>query len=153
MVEHKIRYCAYCSKPMERKRWSNGELQSWLHYNRQKYCNRECMSAAKKAEPKTGVSYMAGHLHARQLLPNGCCEICGSNKNVDVHHKDGNYLNNSLENLQRLCRSCHNKVHRPAKTCSICGKKVKGYGYCNKHYIRFKRYGDPLIKFGKRETI
>lgn len=26
----------------------------------------------------------------------------------------------------------------------ICGKPQKGYGYCNKHYIRFKKYGDPL---------
>lgn len=29
--------------------------------------------------------------------------------------------------------------------CSIesCGKKVVGFGYCNKHYARFKRHGDP----------
>ena len=149
MQEHKIRYCAYCSKPMERKRWSNGELQSWQHYNRQMYCNRECMRAAFQEKPKTGTGYMVGHYHARNLLSGGCCEICGSEKNVDVHHKDGNYLNNSLENLQRLCRSCHMKEHHVAKKCSICGAKVKGYGFCNKHYIRFKKYGNPLWLNGK----
>lgn len=25
-----------------------------------------------------------------------------------------------------------------------CGKPKKGLGYCNAHYIRFKKYGDPL---------
>ena len=33
-----------------------------------------------------------------------------------------------------------------SRLCSIedCGRKHKGYGYCNKHYEKFKRYGDPL---------
>lgn len=145
MQEHKTRYCAYCGKPMERRRLSNGELMSWLHYNRQKYCNRECMKAAFRKKEKTGKSWMAIHRHARMLLPSGCCEICGSEKNVDVHHKDGNPWNNDITNLQRLCRSCHIKAHHHAKTCSICGAKVKGYGYCNKHYIRYKKYGSPLM--------
>ena len=134
---------------MERKRYANVVLQSWLHYNKQKYCNRECMKKAFRAKPKNGTSWMTVHYHARQLLPSGSCEICGSNKNVDVHHKDGNPQNNSLDNLQRVCRSCHSKIHHPAKKCSICGKKVKGYGYCEKHYQRFKKYGSPYIVYGK----
>lgn len=145
MQEHKIRNCAYCGKPMERKRLTNGELQSWIHYNRQKYCDRECMKAAFREKPKTGKSWMAVHRTARMLMPEGPCEMCGSDKNVDVHHKDGNPQNNDISNLQRLCRSCHYRIHNPVKTCSICENKVKGYGYCNKHYIRFKRYGDPLM--------
>lgn len=40
------------------------------------------------------------------------CEICDSEKNLEIHHKDGNRLNNDLENLQLLCRSCHSKQHR-----------------------------------------
>lgn len=142
---HEARYCAFCGKPMERKRYSNGELMSWVHYNKQKYCGKECMSAAFKEKPKKGTSWMTVHYHARNLLPTGSCEICGSDRNVDVHHIDGNPRNNDLSNLQRLCRSCHIKAHRPQQTCSICGQKVKGYGYCNKHYIRFKKFGDPLM--------
>jgi len=37
------------------------------------------------------------------------------------------------------------------RTCSViengerCGGKHKGHGYCNKHLIRWRRHGDPLI--------
>lgn len=150
---HETRYCEYCGTPMERKRYSNGQLQCWTHYNRQKYCSKECMKAAFRAKPKTGTSWMTIHYHARNLLPNGCCEICGSTRNVDVHHKDGNPQNNTMGNLQRLCRSCHLKVHKHRRTCLICGDPVKGLGYCNKHYIRFKKYGNPLWKNGKEEVM
>ena len=141
-----LKYCAYCNILMERKRYSNGVLQSWNEYNRQKYCNRDCMKKAFRLKEHKGKSWMTVHYHARNILPIGPCEIFGSNKNVDVHHKDNNPQNNEKENLMRVCRSCHNKIHRPAKHCSICGKKVKGYGYCEKHYQRFKKYGNPRMK-------
>lgn len=149
MQPHQIKSCAYCGKPMERKRYSSGVLQSWNDYNRQTYCDRECMKAAFREKPKIGMNWSTLHYHARNLLPNGCCEICGSNKNVDVHHKDLNPENNLLNNLQRVCRSCHIKIHHPAKKCLICGEKVRGLGYCNKHYIRYKKYGNPLYVNGK----
>lgn len=33
-----------------------------------------------------------------------------------------------------------------AKICAVegCGKPVKGLGYCNNHYFRFHKHGDPL---------
>ena len=72
------------------------------------------------------------------------CQKCGSTKKLDVHHKDGDFTNNTTENLAVLCRSCHLKEHRHRNKCQICGKPVKGLGYCNKHYVRFKRFGNPL---------
>jgi len=32
------------------------------------------------------------------------------------------------------------------RTCSIrgCGKPVRGHGFCNAHYLRWYRFGDPL---------
>ena len=39
------------------------------------------------------------------------CEECGSIKNIDVHHIDGDRNNNVPENLELLCRSCHVKKH------------------------------------------
>ncbi len=40
------------------------------------------------------------------------CVRCNSNKNILVHHKDGDRLNNNIENLEVLCRACHSKLHR-----------------------------------------
>lgn len=39
------------------------------------------------------------------------CFECGSDRNVVVHHKDGNRENDDLINLVPLCASCHAKVH------------------------------------------
>lgn len=41
------------------------------------------------------------------------CDICGKTdrNRSEAHHKDGDHSNNSLENLQWLCNSCHKKAH------------------------------------------
>ena len=38
------------------------------------------------------------------------------------------------------------------RTCSVdgCPERHKAHGYCRKHYVRFKRHGDPL--FSKYHT-
>ena len=42
---------------------------------------------------------------------NVICECCGSEQNICIHHKDENYKNNNIDNVQPLCRSCHIKHH------------------------------------------
>lgn len=39
------------------------------------------------------------------------CEKCGSTKFLLVHHIDENRYNNTAENLETLCKSCHQKHH------------------------------------------
>ena len=39
------------------------------------------------------------------------CEDCGATEKLHIHHKDKNRNNNSLENLQVLCPSCHVLKH------------------------------------------
>ena len=40
-----------------------------------------------------------------------CC-LCGSDSDLEVHHIDGNFKNNSKINLITLCKKCHlNKAH------------------------------------------
>lgn len=53
---------------------------------------------------KTGIG-----LYAQKVKDK--CEICGSTRFLEVHHKDRNRANNSEENLQTLCKSCHKKEH------------------------------------------
>lgn len=48
---------------------------------------------------------------------NNECQLCGlkqafSKKPLHVHHKDGNKMNNSQNNLITLCESCHIECHR-----------------------------------------
>lgn len=143
------RYCAYCGKKLERKRFSH-KWEDLAVFSKRKYCDRECM---KRAFLKTGqtdqskrVAHHTSMLMMRLLQPEVQeCQICKSTKNLDVHHKDGNFRNNTIENLMLLCRSCHMKEHHPKGTCMICGEPVKGHNLCSKHYQRWKKCGRPTI--------
>lgn len=80
------------------------------------------------------------------------CEICGWDKvnkktnkiPLQIHHIDGNALNNFEENIQLLCPNCHSLTEnfgslnkqsqikkqktRTLKVCKICGKNFLTYG-------------------------
>lgn len=71
---------------------------------------------------KTAVEYSQGtnvksyRLKAKLVrdgLKEDKCEICGVSLwngvklPLELHHKDGNHYNNSLDNLQILCPNCH----------------------------------------------
>ena len=54
------------------------------------------------------------------------CVLCGSHhRRMEVHHKDGDHMNNKLSNLLVVCPSCHKKEHY-RKLGRI---KVMGKGY------------------------
>lgn len=61
-------------------------------------------------------SYSNAHTTARKIneliLHKETCELCGNDTNLDIHHIDGNWQNNNLDNLMCLCRSCHTKYER-----------------------------------------
>lgn len=144
-----IKYCAYCGQKLERVRYPS-KLEDLGAFKRRKYCSRECMKRAFVETDGTNQRNNDAHASARKIAylieeREKVCSICGSTRNVDIHHKDGNYHNNSSDNLIALCRSCHNKEHHKKGVCKLCGKPMKGYGYCNMHYIRWKKYGDPLV--------
>ena len=139
------RYCQFCGKKLERKRLPNGDLEYLIHFNRKVYCDRNCMKQAFAQKPSCATSWSGTHKAARKIVPKGSCEICGAANALDVHHLDCDYQNNDPQNLIRICRSCHIKQHRFTRSCSVCGKPVKGLGYCDKHYQRFKKWGNPLM--------
>jgi len=59
------------------------------------------------------------------------CELCGQQKNVLIHHKDRNRNNNSLQNLQILCASCHAIEH--TRIANI--KKMRWYYKTHKEQL------------------
>ena len=115
-IKEEEKYCEYCGKQLERKRF-NGRLEDFTVFKNRKYCNRECM---KKDYLKIGdnhnQTYSNAHTTARKIneliLHKEVCELCGSEINLDIHHIDGNWQNNNLNNLMCLCRSCHTKYER-----------------------------------------
>ena len=148
--ETPLKYCHHCKKKLERRKLKRGDYESWKSFEKKKYCNRECMKKAFKEKPKKrqkDLSIRYSRAKAQRLLPMSLCEVCQKKPSKDVHHKDENPLNNSLNNLMRVCRSCHLKIHRPKSICKVesCNTKMKGLGYCEKHYQRFKKYGNPLM--------
>jgi ribosomal protein S27AE len=46
-----------------------------------------------------------------KMLKDDKCNRCGSQKFLLTHHKDRNRENNKDENLERLCKACHQKEH------------------------------------------
>lgn len=149
---YKGNFCRYCGKELTRRtKQSNGEKESPAEYKRRKYCNWMCMRKGRIQFNNYEQSYTNTHTTARKVgtlfLDQTHCEICGKEGKLDIHHKDFNEQNNNIDNLQVLCRSCHMKIHRPKPTCNVpfCNNPVKGYGYCEKHYQHYKKYGNPLI--------
>jgi len=39
------------------------------------------------------------------------CQICDDEKEIVVHHIDGDRENNDLDNLMPVCKSCHQRIH------------------------------------------
>lgn len=109
------RYCEYCGNKLERKRF-NGRLEDFTVFKNRKYCNRECMQKAYLKIGEHNQNWSNAHTTARKIneliLHKEVCELCGSDSNLDIHHIDGNWQNNNLDNLMCLCRSCHTKYER-----------------------------------------
>lgn len=149
------KYCAYCGKKMERRRYKS-KLEDLGAFVRRKYCCWEC---ARKGFIKIGdvvdQDIKTAHASSRKIPfviqgKERRCEICGATDvRIEVHHKDKNWRNNNPENLQVVCAQCHRKLHRSEiKKCSVCGKVYKRthHGMCEKHYQQWRRNGDPLHK-------
>jgi 5-methylcytosine-specific restriction endonuclease McrA len=47
------------------------------------------------------------------------CQSCGKDVPLEIHHKDGDPLNNELVNLVALCRSCHRTVEKYKKNGTV----------------------------------
>jgi 5-methylcytosine-specific restriction endonuclease McrA len=50
-----------------------------------------------------------------KLKLNPICEKCGSEERLQVHHKNKDTSDNSIQNLMTLCYSCHSDSHNGRK--------------------------------------
>ena len=82
--------------------------------------------------------------------------------NEIIHHINGDSQENRLENLELMTKSEHSRHHNPVgrklpietrkklskywgQKCAVtdCSKSVRTKGWCNSHYQRWTRYGNP----------
>ena len=72
--------------------------------------------SAKPSECRTDITISdieKSRREARKLIPPGPCAECGVlKKRYNVHHKDGDPMNNDPGNLERRCNRCHGLTHR-----------------------------------------
>ncbi len=123
--------------------------------DKRRFCSNGCVAEKLrqqhrvfKVEPD-GTDIRQARRRAQKLLPSGDCvtSTC-NNKGTDVHHKNGNPLDNRERNIERLCRSCHTKLHPKHNAhmkCRICGKSAIARELCHTHYKRWQIHGDPLL--------
>lgn len=108
----KIYYCKNCGKELNRQKlYCSNECQKTYQYN--EYIKRWKDGLENGL---IGRYALSGHIkkYIRDKFDNKCC-ICGwheANKftekvPLEIHHIDGDYKNNSEDNLQLLCPNCH----------------------------------------------
>jgi len=39
------------------------------------------------------------------------CIACGTEENIEAHHRDGNRANSDIDNLAPVCEWCHKSIH------------------------------------------
>src|SRR4030042_5196439 len=101
MTEEITRVCPVCGKSFGRKK-DKTKLESWVRFFTRKGCCRSC--GRTRSDVKNRRAY---HKRAIKKKLGDHCEICKGTEFLDCHHLDGNYKNNSLDNLITLCRGCH----------------------------------------------
>ncbi len=86
------------------------------------------------------------------------CELCNYDRNktaLEIHHKDFDCENNTIENLQVLCANCHREItypnHKPKRMlCVICNKESystkDGHWLCNQCKSNYEKWVNNKLK-------
>ena len=77
-------------------------------FKRRKYCDQQCMAADRATHASVSIH---GHRYRSKKHRREACERCGSTEKLHVHHKDNDWRNDDISNLETLCASCHIRHH------------------------------------------
>ena len=108
------KFCAQCGQRMKRKRF-NGTLEDRHVFLRRRFCDQTCMGLAF-VKPTPSKSAL---LKRVEKYRGTSCESCGVTTNLHAHHIDANHLNDSPENIQTLCGSCHSTHHHRVRRAGL----------------------------------
>ncbi len=151
LSEYGERFCETCNDPIVLRRFPSG-LEDKASFKKRRFCGRKCYGLWRQSLPSVAKTKTGHRSHASKKIPHGLCEECEEKDGRDVHHIDENTANNSLDNLRRLCRSCHLKKHRHKSKCVCCDSMARARRLCNLHYVRMEQHGVlhffPTLKNG-----
>lgn len=112
-ISNKNKCCLNCGKELDNKRNLYCNIHCFNEHKYNKYIKRWKNNENDGLKGEYGIS---NHIRRYLMEKNDYkCEKCGwgyvnefTNKiPLELHHIDGNYLNNKEENLQLLCPNCH----------------------------------------------
>ena len=130
-MKQKIKYCKNCGKELNEKRKTYCDNKCQKEFEYQQYIQRWKDGLENGVRGEYQVS---GHIR-RYLFEkyNNKCAICGwsqinlwtNSLPLEVHHIDGNYINNEESNLTLLCPNCHSltDTYKSANTRGRIGRK------------------------------
>lgn len=148
--------CAECATPFECDKWQ-------VRAAGRKYCSKQCSAIASRGKPKVrrrrgyGISangYRLLFIGGEQVYEHRhvVSKHIGRTLRGDeeVHHVNGNRLDNKIENLRLVTRAEHMKIHahgnpwsRKYPACKKCGtteRKHNCWGLCTRCYnIEYKK--------------
>lgn len=89
-----------------------------------RFCSVACRNKTIKS-PRHGPDnpVWRGGIQTYRRHKKSACERCASDKHLIVHHKDEDRYNNELDNLETLCKRCHQMHHE-------CWKNLPTSGVC-----------------------
>lgn len=102
------RSCGCLRREVQKKRMGKLTGKNHYRYIDGKYCGRDSKEIFKLKEK-------------RRKKDNYTCQKCGMiqeesiklyNRKLDVHHIDGDNINNVIENMITYCKDCHKKQRR-----------------------------------------
>ena len=114
-IKGKWLQCDYCGKKIWRTPRDFRKSRS-----KRFFCSVKCHCSWENKNVRCGVNapnWIAGENAYRALLKRAGvaqeCRRCGNRDKrvLTAHHKDGDRKNNTIDNLEWLCRNCHCIIH------------------------------------------